>query len=217
MAKRAMIVWGGWDGHEPEQVAGIFARVLREEGFEVAVHDTLDAFANRDAVMAMDLIIPNWTMGTITNEQLQPLLSAVENGTGLAGCHGGMGDAFRDSFPYQFMTGGQFVAHPGNDVRYTVRMGPGASPITQGIKDFDVTTEQYYMHYDPAIKVLATTRAPVVDGPHSGNGQVDMPVIWTKLYGMGRVFYNSLGHNAAIVAAEPNLTLMRRGFLWASR
>jgi len=116
------------------------------------------------------------------------------------------------------MTGGQWVAHPGNDgVRYTVRIGPTASPITAGIGDFEVASEQYYMHVDPAVKVLATTRFPVADGPHSPNGPVDMPVVWTKHYGKGRVFYNSLGHQANIVAAEPCLTIMRRGFAWAAK
>jgi type 1 glutamine amidotransferase len=73
------------------------------------------------------------------------------------------------------------------------------------------------MHVDPAVKVLATTRFPVADGPHMLNEPVDMPVIWTKRYGQGKVFYNSLGHHADIVASEPNLTIMRRGFLWAAK
>ena len=96
-------------------------------------------------------------------------------------------------------------------------MGPLKSPITEGIADFNVKSEQYYMHVDPAVKVLATTRFPVADGPHVGNGPVDMPVVWTKIFGKGRVFYNSLGHQANIVTMPPVLELMRRGFLWASR
>jgi type 1 glutamine amidotransferase len=118
------------------------------------------------------------------------------------------------------MTGGQWVAHPGNDgVRYTVRIGPTKSPITEGIGDFEVASEQYYMHVDPAVKVLATTRFPTagVDGPHMSNGTVDMPVVWTKHYGRGRVFYNSLGHQANVIASEPCLSIMRRGFAWAAR
>jgi type 1 glutamine amidotransferase len=151
-------------------------------------------------------------------EQANPVYNAVKSGVGLAGCHGGMCDAFRNECEWQFMTGGQFVGHPGNDgTKYRVRIGPGKSPITEGISDFDVSSEQYYMHVDPAVKVLATTRFPVADGPHVTNGEVDMPVVWTKMYGKGRVFYNSLGHSAAIAKSEPNLTLMRRGFLWAAR
>jgi type 1 glutamine amidotransferase len=214
-----MIVWGGWDGHQPKEVAQLFERALREDGFAVEVSDTLDAFRDQDKLMALDLIVPVWTMGTLTNEQAAPVFKAVQSGVGVAGCHGGMCDAFRMNTEWQFMTGGQWVAHPGNDgVRYAVHIRDHNHPITKGINDFQVASEQYYMHVDPAVRVLATTRFPTpgADGPHVPNGGVDMPVVWTKHYGRGRVFYNSLGHQAAILAAEPCLTLMRRGFKWAA-
>ncbi|MDB5318379.1 MAG: hypothetical protein JWN40_10, partial [Phycisphaerales bacterium] len=154
----------------------------------------------------------------ITGEQLKPVLEAVQAGVGMAGCHGGMCDAFRDNTDWQFMTGGQWVAHPGNDgVKYTVRITDKTHPITAGIGDFEVASEQYYMHVDPGVKVLATTRFPVADGPHVPNGPVEMPVLWTKLYGKGRIFYDALGHTAKVVESEPNLTIMRRGFKWAAR
>src|SRR5262249_11678195 len=116
------------------------------------------------------------------------------------------------------MTGGQWIAHPGNDgTKYRVRIIKGSHPIVEGIPDFDVSSEQYYMHVDPSNRVLATTEFPTADGPHVPNGRFDMPVEWTRCYGKGRVFYNSLGHQANIVSMEPNLTIMRRGFLWAAR
>ncbi len=216
--KQALIVWGGWDGHQPEQVAAIFARELRARGFDVEVADTLDALIDGERLRSLDLIVPVWTMGTITREQLQPLLAAVESGVGLGGCHGGMCDSFRDATDYQFMTGGQWVAHPGNDgVDYTVRIADPGHFITAGSPaEFAVTTEQYYMHTDPANRVLAVTRFPTVEGPHSPNGPVDMPVVWTKYYGRGRVFYCSLGHHADVVAQPEVLRLCRRGLLWAA-
>lgn len=220
MDKSALIVWGGWPGHQPKEVAAIFARALREDGFAVEVSDTLDAFRDADKLARLSLIVPIWTMGKIEKEQANPVLSAArDHGVGLAGCHGGMCDAFRDHTEWQFMTGGQWVAHPGNDgVRYAVRIGPTPSPITAGIADFEVASEQYYLHVDPAVKVHAYTQFPTpgVTGPHEPNGPVDMPVVWTKRYGRGRVFYNSLGHQADVVAAEPCLTIMRRGFAWAA-
>jgi type 1 glutamine amidotransferase len=217
-AKKALVVWGGWDGHQPKEVAEIFRRVLAEDGFDVEVSDTLDAFKDEAKLAGLSLIVPVWTFGKITAEQANPLFNAVKGGVGLAGCHGGMCDAFRENCEYQFMTGGQWVAHPGNDgVRYAVNVRDPHHPVMEGIGDFEVSSEQYYMHVDPAVKVLATTRFPVADGPHTPNGPVDMPVVWTKYYGQGRVFYNSLGHSAAIVAGEPNLTIMRRGFRWAAR
>lgn len=219
VAKKALIVWGGWDGHQPKQVAEIFDRVLREEGFETEVSDTLDAFKDEAKLASLNLIVPIWTMGQIAKEQAEPVFRAVrEGGVGVGGCHGGMCDAFRMNTEWQFMTGGQWVAHPGNDgVKYRVKLGPAKSPITEGLKDFDVSSEQYYMHVDPAVKVLATTEFPVAAGPHEPNGRFDMPVVWTKFYGRGKIFYNSLGHQADIVAAEPCLTIMRRGLVWAAR
>jgi type 1 glutamine amidotransferase len=217
-ARRALIVWGGWDGHQPKEVAEIFRRVLAEGGFEVEVSDTLDAFKDEARLAGLSLIVPVWTFGKITAEQANPLFNAVKGGVGIAGCHGGMCDAFRENCEYQFMTGGQWVAHPGNDgVRYTVNVRDPHHPVMEGVGDFEVSSEQYYMHVDPVVKVLATTRFPVADGPHTPNGPVDMPVVWTKYYGQGRVFYNSLGHSAAVVAGEPNLTIMRRGFRWAAK
>jgi hypothetical protein len=216
--KRALIVWGGWDGHQPKEVAEIFRKVLSEDGFAVDVSDTLDAFKDEGRLMGLSLIVPVWTCGKLTVEQANPIFNAVKSGVGIGGCHGGMCDAFRENCEYQFMTGGQWVAHPGNDgVRYTVNNRDPHHPIMEGIKDFEVASEQYYMHVDPGVTVLASTKFPVADGPHAPNGTVDMPVVWTKYYGKGRVFYDSLGHTADVVASEPNLTIMRRGFRWAAR
>ena len=217
--RKALIVWGGWDGHEPQQVAEIFARELTNKGFAVEVSDTLDAFTNGEKLKGLDLIVPVWTMGTITNEQLNPVVEAVKSGVGIGGCHGGMCDSFREATEWQFMTGGQWVAHPGNDgVEYTVRITNAKHFITQmSPAEFTVKSEQYYMHTDPANQVLAVTRFPTADGPHVGNGEFDMPVVWTRMYGQGRVFYNSLGHHADIVDQKEVLPLMVRGLLWAAR
>ena len=216
MAKRALIVHGGWDGHHPAAIGDLFRQWLSADGFEVESADTLDAFAR--PLDGFDLIVPHWTMGKITASQADPVLKAVQGGVGLAGVHGGLCDAFRENTDWQFMTGGQFVAHPGNDgTAYTVKVGPAASPITAGLDDFPVRSEQYYMHVDPAVTVLATTAFPTADGPHAGNGPVAMPVVWTKRFGRGRVFYNSLGHHPDVLSAEPCQTIVRRGFAWAAR
>ncbi len=221
MAKRALIVWGGWDGHEPRQVAELFAQILTDEQFEVEVSDTLDAFLDADKLAQLSLIVPIWTMGEITAAQRDPVIAAVrDHGVGMAGCHGGMCDAFRADTEWQFMTGGQWVAHPGNDsVTYTVHFNPlQPHEITAGLSDFEITSEQYYLHTDPGNVVLATCNfpAPGVAGPHSKN-PCQMPTVWTKYYGEGKVYYNALGHNRAVFDNETARELMRRGFLWAAR
>jgi len=209
--KKALIVWGGWDGHEPAAVARILAGALEGEGFEVEVEDTLDAFLDVDRLKGLDLIVPEWTMGEISGEQLRPLLAAVHSGVGIAGLHGGMGDAFRQQTEYQFMVGGQWVSHPGGaGVTYTVEIIKPEDPIVAGIEDFEVTSEQYYMHVDPNNEVLAVTVFP-------DYGPAGVPVVWKKMYGQGRVFYSSLGHNAAVAAQREPLTIMTRGMKWAAR
>ncbi len=218
MKKKALVVQGGWDGHEPVKVSERFAAVLRAEGFEVEVSDTLDAFLDVEKLKKLHLIVSCWTMGKITGEQRSAVCEAVASGVGLAGCHGGMCDSFREDTEWQFMTGGQWVAHPGNDgTPYRVNFKKNSSsPLIQGMEDFDVASEQYYVHVDPAVNVLATTRFPVAKGYHSTNGEVDVPVCWTKLWGYGRVFYNSLGHHDDIFENPTAIEMMRRGFLWCA-
>lgn len=217
MSKKALIFQGGWQGHEPAEVAEILAGILEDESFDVTITDTLETLEREDLTQ-FDLIVPNWTQDTISNDQLQPLLAAVAAGTGLAGLHGGMGDSFRHAVDYQFMVGGQWVAHPGNDgIEYVVKINDQDHPLTQGMTDFTVVSEQYYMHVDPAIKVHATTRFPIADGPYTTNGEVDMPVVWTKKWGKGNVYYCSLGHVAKIVRMPEVQSLMRKGMTWAAR
>lgn len=217
LMNKALIVQGGWSGHEPAEVAEIFRRQLEQDGFAVEVAETLDAFLDLDKLLSLHLIVADWTMGEITQAQVKPVLEAVAAGVGLAGCHGGMCDAFRSCVEWHFMTGGQWVAHPGGDgVEYKVAVRRGSSPIVEGIEDFTVRSEQYYVHIDPAVEILATTRFPVVNGYHAANGQVEVPVVWTKRWGHGRIFYSSLGHHADILALPQAMAIMRRGFLWAA-
>lgn len=214
---KALIVQGGWDGHQPKQVSEVFARALKVDGFEVEVYDTLEPLSDGEKLKGLSLIVPIWTMGKLEHKATWNVINAVAGGVGLAGCHGGMCDAFRDNADWLFLTGGQFAAHPGNDgTKFRVHMGPNRHPITGGIGDFDVATEQYYMLVDPANNVLAYTEFPNAPGDYAVNGPVRMPTIWTRSWGKGRVFYSSLGHHADVVEAEPHLTIMRRGFKWAA-
>jgi type 1 glutamine amidotransferase len=195
----------------------MFADWLREAGMEVTLTDSLSCFDDPQALMAVDLIVPVWTMSQIGKDQALNVCAAVAAGTGIAGCHGGMCDAFRDNVDWQFMTGAQWVAHPGNDgVRYGVRM-VSDDPLVAGVADFEVETEQYYLHVDPAVRVHAVTDFPVAEGPHSVNGPVAMPVVFTKGYAAGRVYYNALGHKAGVIGTGPAAELMRRGLIWAAR
>lgn len=211
--REALIVRGGWHGHEPEQCAEIIAALLRGSGFKVWIEGSTEAFAD-PALKDLSLIVPIITMSKIEKEELSNLTAAVRGGVGLAGYHGGMGDAFRESTEYQFMCGGQWVAHPGGIIDYRVTITRPDDPVMAGIADFDYRSEQYYMHVDPANEVLATTtftgaHAPWIDG-------VVMPVAWKRRYGTGRVFYSSLGHLAAEFQVPQMCAILHRGMLWAA-
>jgi hypothetical protein len=213
--KKALIVWGGWDGHEPKQCADVFAPFLQQQGFDLRVSDSLDVYLELDYMQSLSLVVPVWTMGAITGEQEAGLLGAIESGVGVAGWHGGMGDSFRNNTEYQFMVGGQWVAHPGGVIDYRVNITNHDDPITKGLSDFDMHSEQYYMQVDPSNEVLATT---TFSGKHCEwiDGVV-MPVVWKRRWGAGRVFYTSLGHVASDFAVPEAAEIVRRGMLWAAR
>jgi type 1 glutamine amidotransferase len=215
MTKKALIAWGGWEGHEPEATSRRFANILEGHDYEVSVHNSLDICAEPDEMSAFDLIIPNFSQGTISPEQEQGLLGAVRAGAGLGGWHGGMGDAFRNNPEYQFACGGQWVAHPGNIIDYTVHIVDHDDPITAGLADFAMRSEQYYLHVDPSNEVLATTTFGDEHEPWIG-GAV-MPTVWKRQYGAGRVFYCSLGHVDADFDVPEAQTIIERGLLWATR
>lgn len=217
MNKTAWIFQGGWDGHEPQLTSKRFARLLEKHGYQTTVFDILDCLADLEQLKKLDLLVACWTMGEIPHPYVENVSKAVGSGVGLAGCHGGMCDSFRQDTEWQFITGGQWVSHPGGDgIPYTVNIRHGSSPIVEGIDDFDVCTEHYYLHIDPAVEVLATTRFPLVRYYHIANKPVDMPVAWTKFWGNGRVFYCSLGHHDDVFDKAPAAELlMERGMLWA--
>lgn len=215
MSKKALFFVGGWSGHTPFESAEIFSQLLQEADYEVEISDTLDVLLDSEKLHAQDLIIPTWTMSKITREQVTGLQAAIHSGVGLGGWHGTMADSFRDSTEYQFMVGGQWVAHPGNIIDYTVQITNHEHEITTGLNDFAMHSEQYYMHTDPSNNVLATT---TFSGDYNAwiEGTV-MPVVWTRMWGSGRVFYSSLGHVAGDFDVPEAKEIVRRGLLWASK
>jgi type 1 glutamine amidotransferase len=213
--KKALVVWGGWEGHEPKKCVDIFVPWLGEHGFDVEVSNSLDSYLDAAKLKGLALIVQAVTQTAITAEQEKGLLEAVKSGVGLAGWHGGLADSFRANVEYEFMVGGQWVAHPGGIIDYEVHISNAKDPVTRGLTDFKMHSEQYYMQVDPGVRVLATTTftgqyAPWIKG-------VVMPVVWKKHYGKGRVFYTSLGHVAADFDVPQAKEIVQRGLLWAAR
>lgn len=212
--KKVLFIYGGWEGHEPLLCRDKFVPWLETEGADVVLSETLDTYSDANLMSSLDLIIQIFTQSSITSEQERGLLEAVRSGCGIAGWHGGLADAFRQNPEYQFMVGGQWVAHPGGVIDYEVNISDVKDGVTRGLSDFKMHSEQYYMHVDPNVKVLATT---TFNADHDSwiNGAV-MPVVWKKAYGTGRVFYSSLGHIAGDFEVPEAMEIMKRGIRWAS-
>ena len=211
MKPRVLLFWGGWDGHQPEKTAQLFASELARHGFEPELTASLDCLDDAERLKTYALIFPCWTMGQLSDTQGKALQEAVKSGVALGGIHGGMGDAFRGNLDYEWMTGGHFVGHP-HVGDYTVRIKDFASPITQGLPGtFAYHSEQYYVMIDPGIHVLAET-----EYLYEGRA-CTVPVAWVKTWGKGRVFYSALGHDPKEFTQFPEaLTLTVRGLLWAA-
>jgi len=213
--KKVLYVYGGWEGHQPKECRDVFVPWLKSAGADVVEYENLSCYKDSVLMSKIDLIIQSWTMGNIDQEEEKGLLDAVKRGVGLAGWHGGIGDSFRSSVDFQFMVGGQWVAHPGGIIPYEVNITNKEDTVTKGLKDFRMNSEQYYMLVDPNVKVLATT---TFSGEHAFwiKGAV-VPVVWKKNYGKGRVFYSSLGHAAKEFYDFPEaLEIMKRGICWAA-
>ena len=220
--KNVVVVFGGWQGHQPTESAALMVPKLKAEGANVKVFESLETYTDEQIMAEADLIIQMWTMGEITNPQFKGLEKAIMNGTGFAGWHGGMGDAFRDNLKYQLMVGGQFVSHPGGKIDHEINIIDQDDPITRGISDFELKkTEQYYMLIDPNIKVLAISEFDRARYSKPGKNEnkvtgSTMPVVWKKNYGKGRIFYSSIGHNLSDFDVPEVLTMQMRGFRWAA-
>lgn len=212
--KKVLFVYGGWEGHDPEPSRDLFVPWMRKEGAEVTVSDTLDSYLDEELMSSLDLVVQIWTMGEISRDQEKGLLTAVRNGCGIAGWHGGLGDAFRNNVEYQFMVGGQWVAHPGGVIDYRVNILDHGDYVTRDLSDFDMLSEQYYMHIDPNVKVLAATT--FTDEHAHWIGKAVIPQVWKKYFGDGRVFYSALGHVIGDFEVYEALEIQKRGIRWAA-
>ncbi|MDO8142952.1 MULTISPECIES: ThuA domain-containing protein [unclassified Isoptericola] len=217
--RNALVVRGGWDGHDPVGTTEIFIPVLKDAGFEVTVEESLEVYADEGVMAGSDLIVQSWTMGDILVEEMHGLRVAVENGTGLAGWHGGLLDAFRGATDFQHLVGGQFVAHPDDVVDHEIAVHPDRAdhPVVAGLPARTrLTTEQYWVQHDTACDVLMTTTHTSRPGT-PWHEDVTVPVAWTRSWGRGRVFACSVGHTVADVQEPTIHEVISRGLLWAAR
>jgi type 1 glutamine amidotransferase len=200
--------------HTPERSANVVRDLLEAEGFAVTVTPDYDALGAED-IGDNALVVPVITDGVLAPELMARLVGAIQAGTGLAGFHMGLATSFRSSVPFRYAASCYWVSHPGNIITYRVDVTRGDHPLMAGIESFEHTSEQYYLNYDPAVEVLATT---TFSGEfHPWRKDVVMPVVFTTMHGQGRVFYSSLGHTADELALPQVREILRRGLVWAAR
>ena len=212
--KNVLVVWGGWEGHQPEVFANLVEKWLISQKSNYKIANGTEAYDDYEELIKYDLIIQSITMGEIDGNRVNNLIKAVSNGVGIAGAHGGLGDSFRNNPNYQFMIGGQWVSHPGGKVDFKVNFLD--DDLTKGLNDFEINSEQWYVHYDPNIEIIATTTF-TYDFFSWINGVV-MPVAWKKTFDKGKVFYTSVGHDPMEFEKHPDAwKLLTRGFIWAAR
>ncbi|MET0859709.1 MAG: ThuA domain-containing protein [Microbacterium sp.] len=229
--RNALIVRGGWEGHAPVAATDLFIPFLESSGFTVRVEDSTAVYADADAMASTDLIVQCVTMSAIEKDELAGLTSAVRAGAGLAGWHGGIADSFRASSDYLHLVGGQFACHPGkpegepvvgdetdNFIPYAVEVTDlgRRHPITEGIADFELVTEQYWVLSDDLNDVLATTTLKQRPGD-PWHRDVTSPAVWTRQWGDGRIFVATPGHSVAVLQDANVRAIIERGLLWASR
>ncbi|MDU8884523.1 ThuA domain-containing protein [Yeosuana sp. MJ-SS3] len=214
--KNILMVYGGWQGHQPDIFTERVSKWLISEGANVTISDSVGVYTQENIMNNTDLIIQYYTQGKITKEQFEGLDNALRNGIGLAGCHGGLADSFHESQDYEYIIGGQWVSHPGGIIpSYDVQIHTSNDPITEGLQDFVMKdTEQYYMHIDPNNKVLATTS--FTKDQHDWIEGAVIPLSWKRYHDKGRVFYLSIGHAPKDFDTYEAWELLTRGIKWAS-
>jgi type 1 glutamine amidotransferase len=214
----------------PVETTELFLPFLREHGFDVRVEEGTAVYADERFMDTVDLVVQVNTMNTIETDEFRGLQRAVLNGAGMAGWHGGIADSYRNNADYLHMIGGQFAHHAGKDpaervgdqsdnyIPYTVHITDYGKthPITEGIEDFELVTEQYWVLSDEYDDVLATTTQEVRPWD-AWNRPVTSPAIWTRQWGKGRIFVSAPGHRLEIVESQPVRTIIERGMLWAAR
>jgi type 1 glutamine amidotransferase len=228
--RRALVVRGGWDGHQPVAATELFLPFLRAQGFEVDVHETNEVYADAEVMAATDLVVQSVTMSSIGHDELWGLRGAVEAGTGLVGWHGGIADSYRNSSDYLQLVGGQFATHPGkepslrvgdetdNYLPYTVEITDlgREHPITAGLDDFELESEQYWVLHDDLVDVLATTTHPT-QPYHPWHRPITSPAVWTRHWGKGRIVVATPGHTPEVLQHPSVRAIVERGMLWAAR
>lgn len=146
--------------------------------------------------------------GELTNKQEMNILEFIKAGRGFIGLHGASA-SFKSHSKYFEMLGGRFIEHK-RVKSFKVINIEKQHPITRGLEDFTVRDEPYRHEFSMSkdIRILAIGDYQDVDNPNLE------PIMWTKSYGEGRVFYCSLGHRTNSLKSPIFQKIIQRAVKW---
>lgn len=204
-----LLVFVGTEGqyHDHEENGRFLAKMLSRS-------EQIDATFSRDyEVLATGLtlfeaVLFYTDVGELTETQERGLLSFVESGGGFFGLHTAAA-SFRECEGYHRMLNGFFNGHS-RYMDFTVTVSDSSDPITEGLLDFEVTDELYYLKHDP-------DRSHHLLAAHDEEKDETHVIAFKHTCGEGRVFYLALGHDRAVLENPTFQKVVRRGALWVGR
>jgi type 1 glutamine amidotransferase len=202
--KKALLIWGGWDGHKPLEVADRIGAELEKRNYEVTKTSHFGCLLNEEELYSYDVIVPIWSCGIKSDIYLNELADAIKSGIGLATFHGGIN--WFDQDEYYRIIGG-FYLHDTKCESYEVVIANKDHIITKGQSDFEIYNEKYFLQVDPTNDILASAN-------FSG---IEMPIAWTRSYGKGQVFYTTFAHQPEDLFGNNSLEMLLNGIEWCTR
>lgn len=200
-----VLILSGHNNHVWRQTTPFLQHVLDVTGrFETRVLDepagiTGAMLANYDVVVS-NYRGPRWN--PVAEKALEEF---VRQGRGFAAVHGA-------AYPFGLREGHSWTDDPraGHGQRrvYEVKWTDREHPVARGLAPSFLTSDEWPNEFKlaPGLRVLAAALA----------GGRDEPLLWTLLYGKGRVFYTALGHDLDAMGSPGFLSSFARGVEWAA-
>ena len=200
------LVFVGTEGKYHAHVAnGKFVTAILNDEDGITADFSRDYEVLADGLDAYNVVLFYTDVGELTAAQETGLLNYIRAGGGFYGLHTAAA-SFRESEPYHEMLNGFFNGHSPY-MTFTVNIGNTDHPITQGLEDFEVVDELYYLKHNPETSHhLMSAYDHTKDETHV--------MAFHHNYGAGRVFYFALGHDLTVLQNPSFQEIIRRGVLW---
>ena len=188
--------------------------------FQVTVTQDVGAFTRENLKNYAAVMF--YTTGELpfTDEEKRALVDFLKSGHGFIGVHSAT-DTLYEWDVYNQIIGGHFDGHPWHQL-VTVNVVDPDSKLVSGLgKSFQITDEIYQIKQFQAsgTHVLLTLDPTSVDltKPSVHKNDYGWPICWTRMFGKGRVYYNSLGHEDAVWNDPRYQDMLLKAIKWVMR